>query len=213
MSAVRRLTAVVATVALAAGGALATAAPSSAAQGHRSLAKVLTSDGNTFDHDKNDFDIATQAVLAVLAAKPGSPVGVLTKGRQRVTAFVPTDQAFRVLAYDLTGSWIASEKKVFTTLAGALGVDTVETVLLYHVVVGRTLTSGKVLGADGAAVTTAQGGAVTVDVIDPTAGLVRLQDLDPDDVDPFTVPKLLDINKGNRQVAHGISYVLRPANV
>ena len=46
--------------------------PSSAAQGHRSLAKLLTSDGNTFDKNKHDFDIVTQAVLAVLAAKPNS---------------------------------------------------------------------------------------------------------------------------------------------
>jgi len=212
MSPVRRLTAVAAALALAAAASLASAGPSSAAQGHCSLAKLLTSDGNTFDKNKNDFDIVTQAVLAVLAAKPDSPVGVLTKGRQRVTAFVPTDQAFRVAAYDLTGRWLVKEKKVFTALA-ALGIDTIETVLLYHVVVGRTLTSDKVLAADGAAVTTAQGGAVTVDVINPNTGLVRLQDLDPDDVDPFTVPKLLDLNKGNKQVAHGISYVLRPADL
>ena len=42
-----------------------------------------------------DFDITTEAVLAVLAAKPTSPVGVLTKGKVAVTAFVPTDQAIR----------------------------------------------------------------------------------------------------------------------
>ena len=212
MSPLRRLIAVVAAVALAACAGLAAAGPSTAATGHRSLAKLLTSDGNTFDHDKHDFDIVTQAVLAVLAAKPDSPVGVLTKGHQRVTAFVPTDQAFRVAAYDLTGKWLLKEKRVFAALA-TLGVDTIETVLLYHVVVGKTLTSDKVLGADGAAVTTAQGGAVTVDVINPNAGLVRLQDQDPDDVDPFTVPRLLDLNKGNRQVAHGINQLLRPLDL
>ena len=54
---------------------------------------------------------------------------------------------------------------------------------------------------------------MTVDVINPNSGKIRLQDLDPDDVDPFTVPKLLDINKGNKQIAHGISYVLRPVNL
>jgi hypothetical protein len=101
---------------------------------------------------------------------------------------------------------------VFAAVA-SLGIDTVEQVLLYHVVAGKTLTSGKVLADDGAAVTTAQGGAVTLDVINPNTGLVRLQDLDPDDVDPFTVPRLLDLNKGNRQVAHGISYLLRPLDL
>jgi len=209
----RRVPAILAASALALGAVQATAPAASAkAAGEDSLAALLTSDGNTFDKNKNDFDIVTQAVLAVLAAKPDSAVGVLTKGRQRVTAFVPTDQAFRVAAYDLTGRWLVKEKKVFTALA-ALGIDTIETVLLYHVVVGKTLTSDKVLAADGAAVPTAQGGTVTVDVINPNAGLVRLQDLDTDDVDPFTVPRLLDLNKGNKQVAHGISYVLRPADL
>ena len=33
--------------------------------------------------------------------------------------------------------------------AATLGVDTIEQVLLYHVVPGQTLTSGKVLKADG----------------------------------------------------------------
>jgi uncharacterized surface protein with fasciclin (FAS1) repeats len=208
----RRITAITAAAALVGGAALATAAPSSAAQGNRSLAKVLTSDGNTFDKRSGDFDIVTEAVLAVLEAKPDSAVGVLTKGKQRLTAFVPTDQAFRVAAYDLTGNWITKEKKVFSTLA-SLGIDTIETVLLYHVVPGATINSKKALASDGGDLTTAQGGKVTVDVQNPNAGVIRLQDVDPDDVDPFTVPRLLDINKGNKQIAHGISYVLRPANL
>jgi uncharacterized surface protein with fasciclin (FAS1) repeats len=212
MSLARRITAMTAAAALVGGAALATAAPSSAAQGNRSLAKVLTSDGNRFDKRAGDFDIVTEAVLAVLEAKPDSAVGVLTKGKTRLTAFVPTDQAFRVAAYDLTGNWIGKEKKVFTTLA-SLGIDTIETVLLYHVVPGATVNAKKALAADGGDLTTAQGGKVTVDVQNPNAGVIRLQDLDPDDVDPFTVPRLLDINKGNKQIAHGISYVLRPANL
>ncbi len=48
--------------------------------GHRSLAAVLTADGNRFDRNWQDYDIVTEAVLAVLAAKPDSPVGLLTKG-------------------------------------------------------------------------------------------------------------------------------------
>ena len=56
---------------------------------------MLTSDGNRFDHNKRDFDVTTEAVLAVLAAKPTSPVGVLTKGKVALTAFVPTDRAMR----------------------------------------------------------------------------------------------------------------------
>ncbi len=207
-----RIAAVVATVALVAGGALTAAAPSSAAQGNRSLAKVLTSDGNTFDHHKNDFDVATQAVLAVLDAKPDSAVGVLTKGKTRVTAFVPTDRAFRALVFDLTGKWVRSEKKVFDAVAG-LGIDTVETVLLYHVVPGATITAKKALASDGAALTTAQGGTLTVDVLSPFSGRIGLIDQDADDYDPSTKPALLNINKGNKQIAHGINYVLRPVDL
>jgi uncharacterized surface protein with fasciclin (FAS1) repeats len=211
MNLARRITAITVAAALAGGAALATAVPS-AAKGNRSLAKVLTADDNRFDKRSGDFDVVTEAVLAVLEAKPDSAVGVLTKGKQRLTAFVPTDQAFRVLAYDLTGKWINKERKLFAAVA-SLGIDTVETVLLYHVVPGATIKSKQALDSDGADLTTAQGGAITVDVLNPRSGAIRLQDLDPDDVDPFTVPRLLDINKGNKQIAHGISYVLRPANL
>ena len=208
----RPAVALLSTLALGAGTALATAPAAGAATGNRSLATVLTSDGNTFDKRAGDFDIATEAVLAVLEAKPGSPVGALTKGRQRVTAFVPTDRAFKALVFDLTGTWFYKERKAFAA-AATLGIDTIETVLLYHVVVGKTLTAAKVLAADGTHVGTAQGGNVEVDVLDPTRGVVRLQDADPDDVDPTTVPRLLNLNKGNKQVAHGISYVLRPVDL
>ena len=77
----RNAVAVVSTLALGAGAVLATAPAASAAQGNRSLAKVLTSDGNRSTRRHGDFDIATEAVLAVLDAKPGSPVAVLHEGQ------------------------------------------------------------------------------------------------------------------------------------
>jgi uncharacterized surface protein with fasciclin (FAS1) repeats len=212
MQILRRAVAVTSTLALAATGALAAASPSTAAQGNRSLAKVLTSDGNHFDRNGRDFDITTEAVLAVLKDDPSSAVGLLTQGRKRATAFVPTDSAFRVLVYDLTGKWVRGERNVFKAVAG-LGLDTVETVLLYHVVAGKTISAKKALAADGADLSTAQGGTISVDVINPRTGKIRLQDQDPDDIDPLTKPRLLNINKGNKQIAHGITYVLRPANL
>jgi len=42
---------------------------------------------------------------------------------------------------------------------------------------------------------------------------VSLVDADPNDANPFLVRSKLDINKGNRQIAHGISLVLRPADL
>jgi uncharacterized surface protein with fasciclin (FAS1) repeats len=214
-SAARRVAAVTTGMAMAASFLLVSSTPgnaSAARHHHRSLAAVLTSDGNKFDHNSHDFDIVTQAVLAVLKAKPSSPVSVLTQGKTRVTAFVPTDQAFRALVFDLTGKWLKKESKVFAVVA-SLGIDTVETVLLYHVIAGKTITAAKALKADGAQLTTAQGGTLTVDVLNPVSRRIRLQDQDPDDVDPTTIPRLLNINKGNKQIAHGINYVLRPVNL
>ena len=192
------------------------AAPASAHQkssdpGTRSLAAVLTADGNRFDRNWNDYDIVTEAVLAVLAAKPSSPVGVLTDGKVALTAFLPTDRAFRNPVGDLTGKWYRNESTVFTKLVEAVGVDTVETVLLYHVVPGATITRKAALKADGAVLTTAQGGTITVDVKCRWLPVVVLVDADPDDRNPWV--QRFDINRGNLQIAHGISQVLRPVNL
>ena len=187
------------------------ASPASAAGlKERSLATVLTSDGNKFDHNWHDYDIVTEAVLAVLKAKPKSPVGVLANGNVALTAFIPNDRAFQALVKDLSGKTLTSEKAVFGAVAG-LGIDTVETVLLYHVVPGATITAKQALKANGAKLTTAQGGTITVKVPLFPLPLVVLKDNDPDDKDPFVVK--FDINKGNKQIAHGISYVLRPVNL
>ena len=123
-------------VALAA-GALAPSAM--AAEGNKSLAAVLTAETPKFDKNWNDYDIVTAAVLAVLEAKPASPVGVLAKGDVALTAFIPSDRAFQTLVKDLTGKKPSTEAKTFAAVAGLGGIDLVETVLLYHVVPGATI--------------------------------------------------------------------------
>jgi hypothetical protein len=210
------------TLSLAAGAALLLAAPTTASAapsapaptGTRSLAAVLTANGNgQFDSNPFDYDIVTQAVLAVVAAKPGSPVGLLAQGDVALTAFLPSDFAFRDLVRQLTGTRYANEKDVFTALVEAAGVNTVETVLLYHVVPGATITSRDAVNADGAKLTTAQGGTITVDVIVKGLGVVKLVDQDPTDANPYLNPFALNINKGNKQIAHGITAVLRPVDL
>jgi hypothetical protein len=42
---------------------------------HQGLVAVLTADGNQFDSNWYDYDIVTEAVVAVLTAKPESAVG------------------------------------------------------------------------------------------------------------------------------------------
>jgi len=207
----RRVSALLATSALAL-GAITAAAPAANAKavGEDSLATLLTSDGDQFDKNAKDFDILTEAAFAVVAAKPGSPVALVADGTKRATVFAPTDQAFRVLVKDLTGETIKSEKKIFEKLVELAGVDTIETVLLYHVIPSKTLTSPKVLKADGAKVMTAAGKTVKVDVRMKPSLKITLKDKDKGAQDPKVILSALDLNKGNKQVAHGIDRVLRP---
>jgi hypothetical protein len=202
------------TTALGLGAALAasaltglTTAPANAAPGTTSLAEVLAADGNKFDRNHGDFDVVDRAVRTVLGAKPDSPVAVLADGNTRVTAFIPTDRAFIRLVKDLTGTAPDTERAAFDAVAG-FGVDTVEAVLLYHVVAGDTITSREAAQADGAELTMASGGTVTVHVGERG---IRLEDADTDDLDPRV--RAADINKGNKQIAHGINRVLRPINL
>jgi hypothetical protein len=182
--------------------------------GDRSLAAVLTSDGNQFDRNWYDYDIVTEAVLAVLAATPNSPVKVLTDGSVPLTAFIPNDRAFQILVHDLTHRWYSSEQRVFSKLVKAVGVDAVESVLLYHVVPGPTILAKDALQADGAKLATALPGAsITVDVKSKWLKLIVLKDQDPNDPNPVVNPFALDINKGSKQVAHGIVLVLRPLDL
>jgi uncharacterized surface protein with fasciclin (FAS1) repeats len=210
----RRLSTTLATAALvgaigiAGGGPASAHTASTTTAGTRSLAAVLARDGSGFDQNWSDYDIVDNAVRAVLAAKPSSPVKVLADGTVPLTAFLPTDYAFARLAHDLTGRWYPSEKAVFTVVA-SLGIDTVEAVLLYHVVPGATITYRAALHSNGAKLTTAQGGTITVHV--RYCWIVRLGDNDPDAPDPTVVQP--EINKGNVQIAHGISRVLRPVNL
>ncbi len=138
---------------------------------------MLGADGQKFDKKGGDFDIVEAAVYAVAGAKPKSPVLILADGTKRATAFAPTDRAFRQLVEDLTGKSYASEEKVFTTLASLVDIDTLETVLLYHVVPGATITAAQAVKADGAKLTTAAGVKLKVKVKN---GHVMLVDKDPD---------------------------------
>ena len=195
---------------------LGLAAPADASVHHkvgkRSLAQVLAKDGTRLDHNWQDFDILEAAVVAVVTAKPNSPVALLTDGSVRLTAFLPTDQAFRELVGDLTGKRPGTEKKVVAKLLALAGVDTIETVLLYHVVPGATLASPKVVAASkkGTKLTTAQGGKVKVT---NRKGNITLVDKDPDIANPVVILNGVDINKGNRQIGHAIDRVLLPIDL
>ena len=199
-------------------GALATGlavSPAQAAPSEQSLVAVLTAGGNgTFDNNWYDYDIVTQAVVAVLAAKPNSNVKLLADGSVPLTAFIPNDRAFRLLAHDVSHKWQKTEKQVFDKLVAKLGVDAIEKVLLYHVVPGGPILAKDALKADGAKLATALPGAsITVDVKGKNVPVIILRDRDRNDADPRVNPWQTDINEGNKQVAHGITRVLRPINL
>ena len=178
----------------------------------KSLATVLMKDKKGFDHNGHDYDILTAAVKAVLKAKPGSKVAVLADGRTALTAFLPNDRAFQLLVKDITKSKkLPGEKKAFTAVAG-LGINTVESVLLYHVVPGATITKKAALKSDNAKLATAAGSKIKVDVYGPRRHKrIALIDADRSDRNPRI--NRFDINKGNKQIAHGIDRVLRPINL
>jgi len=180
--------------------------------GTRSLAQVLAKDGTKLDRNWEDFDILEAAVVAVVTAKPDSPVALLTDGSVRLTAFLPTDNAFRDLVGDLTGKRPGTEKKVVNQLLELADVDTIETVLLYHVVAGATLTSPKVVKAakKGTKLVTAQGGKVKVKNV---KGNITLVDKDPDLANAVVILNGVDINRGNEQIGHAIDRVLLPVDL
>jgi hypothetical protein len=205
-----RLAATGITAAIAASAlALPASAQTAERAGTTSLAEVLDADGNRFDRKWGDFDVVDRAVRYVLAEKPGSPVAVLADGDTKLTAFIPTDRGFRWLVKDLTGTAPKSEKAAWKAAKG-FGADTIETVLLYHVVPGVKINAKKAADSDGAVLTTAQGGTIEVDVKKKGIFLV---DADTDDANPRVIGKLTDINKGNKQIAHGINRVLRPIDL
>ena len=101
MSNARRFAPLLAT-ALAATLVAPAAAASAAPTGTTSLAEVLAADANRLDRDWDDFDLVDRAVRIVLRADGTSPVAVLADGETALTAFVPTDRAFRRLVAGLT---------------------------------------------------------------------------------------------------------------
>jgi uncharacterized surface protein with fasciclin (FAS1) repeats len=183
-------------------------AASAANDGTVSLATVLKAGTAKFDSNDKDFDILTKAVEAVLANKPDSAVKVLADGNTALTAFIPTDRAFKNLASALTNKTVKTEAGAFKVVAG-LGIDTVESVLLYHVVPGATILSGDALKANGAKLKTALAGKV-IRVQVTGAPAIILRDYNPKLANPRVNLDQVDINKGNKQVAHGINAVLLP---
>ena len=170
------------------------------------LTEVLNLKSASFDNNFNDFDVFTSIWMDVWGQLPESPVQAIANGNTALTAFVPTDRAFRKLVTYLTGKTIKSEAAVADAVM-SLGAKTVEKVILYHVVVGNPILSPAALQANGAKLNAASGETFGVRVSGTTITLV---DKAKKHTNAVVLLSKVDINKGNRQVAHGINQVLLP---
>lgn len=187
-------------------GALVSAPAVSAADGTNSLAAVLTAK-DSFDKNRKNYDILTAAVLAVLKERPDSAVSVLADGNVALTAFIPNDGAFKALVKNLSGKYPKSEAAAFNAVA-ALGIPAIEEILLYHVVVGPAIDSAAALQANGAELHTALAGKVLKVAVRETN--ITLIDLNTKLKNARVLLGQVDINSGNKQIAHGINRVLIP---
>lgn len=182
-------------------GLILSLAPAAQADTPPTLAEILLADGDLFDRNQNDFDIVTQAILACsdLAGPASDPDASLT-------AFLPTDKAFRILVDDLYGVSIKDEAELFGAIASALGCDTIESILLYHIAPGTFFATDVVAAGDGAAVPTLLGQSLELDF--KGKGQIRLVDATDSLRDPII--RATDIEASNG-VAHVIDRVLVPA--
>jgi uncharacterized surface protein with fasciclin (FAS1) repeats len=209
----KTITAIAAAAAVAAPVALVAPAQAAPTAPLPSIADVLLSDKagddeNGFDKNWYDFDIVTQAALALgLGPAAADPT-------QALTVFAPNDRAFQVLVKDLTGSWLGSEKAIFDALAGnpALG-----TVLSYHIVKGK-ISAADALKSDGAQPETLLGSGPTqtfeVDVVSKTFQFIVLKDEDKTDLNPWIVRSKFNVGgELSNGYIHGIGLVLRPVDL
>lgn len=155
--------------------------------------------------DGDDFDLLRVAVERVLRQRPDSPVAVLADPTRRATVLMPDDTAFTAALEQVAGRDLRNEVRAADVLRSRsqVRIELLERVLLGHVVPGTTLTSERVLRADGRTLTTAAGTTLTVRVEGPT---VSLLDADGDVV--ATRPAGLDLNRGQAQVGHAVGTVV-----
>ena len=215
----RRLAAALAGTALAAGAVLATA-PSASALSSTEAGSFLaqlkkTYNDPTVSSDSNpyDFDIVTKAAYATGAV---DTLANLTS----FTLFAPNDRAFEVLANKLGllgphhryGATV-DEKRVITALIGALGLDKIRQVLLYHVLPGAKVTGKQVLsGPFFSRLTMANGQKLGVAVLNRSAAfpVIVLVDKDGSLFNDYVVKSKIDVVQTPNVVVHGISDVLLP---
>jgi uncharacterized surface protein with fasciclin (FAS1) repeats len=197
--------------------AASAASPADAPAG--SVLDLLEADGTAFDSNWYDFDILEAAARVVVSApdKGGSAVLALADPSASLTVLAPNDRAFQVLARSLTGTWYRTEEGVLGAIAGAISnrldadlEDTLEAVLLYHVIGGKA-TFADVKALSGKRVATVGGGTIGIRH-HRWLNLIELRDRDTNDLNPWVINGKRNIAAGN-SIVHGIALVLRPIDL
>jgi len=197
-------------IALAAAAFTAATPASPAGAAPATIADVVLSDSakdnaQGFDRNWHDYDIVTQAVLLF-----PDLVAAVSDPNASLTVLAPNDQAFRLLASELTKKHFRNEADVFAAVA-SLGTDTVKAVLQYHIV-GSKLGASTVLNSDDAQVATLAGGTFAVDVINKRRAVVQFVDGDTNARNARLVQADLGGELANGFI-HGVDRVLRPIDL
>lgn len=175
-------------------------------RGINAISTVIGVQDFAFDSDLSNFDIFTFLTLDVLGKRPNSRLWRMADGTVPMTAFIPTDRAFKKLVKALTGVNYNSERKIYN-IARTLGTDKLNQILLYHFVFGAPLLAEDVLAANNTFLTTPR--KVTIRVVYDGTEL-KLRDKDRDRINPRVILSRVNLNGENNQVVHPINGVLIP---
>jgi uncharacterized surface protein with fasciclin (FAS1) repeats len=174
--------------------------------GINTVSSVLNIDEFALDSNPADFDIFTLLALDVMGKMPNTRLWKIADGYFPMTAFLPTDEAFEKLVKSLTGISYQREEEIYLAVR-SLRTETLNKILLYHLVFGDPLLAEDVIAASGTSLTTPRGDTFGV-VYDGTS--LTLRDQDTNRADPRVILSRVNLNAGNYQVIHPIDGVLTP---
>lgn len=163
------------------------------------------------DKPKGNFNTIGNVVLALAQNGYFTNYDLTALTTADITAFLPTDFAFRRLVADLKGVsvWKVQESEVIPFLAGALGLDAIANVVKYHIFAGGRVDYKTALSLDSnrgagtnVSVPMYNGGSLGID-----RRVIFLQLKDNGGNNPWVIGA--NINAGNALV-HAIDKVLLP---
>lgn len=172
-----------------------------------SISQILFEDTSGLDSNWSDADIMKLAYATVLAANPESELAALANPSTELTAFIPSDRAFRLLVTSLTGNKPSSESATLKAIRG-LGPELLESILLHHVYLGEPLDAKTALSSSGTSLKSALGKSITLVLRD--SGKVALRDSNRAIGNGTVISTKVDLIKGSKHIGHFVNRVILP---